>query len=109
MSPAKIFLKNHLATAGSIITHIHRFFQDMPTSGSFREPLGFAVIGEEAGVATGVWLPGAWPYGPETWGDSEIIPWICRVTENFVWHHDNNLHLVPTGENCSRGPYSRRL
>ncbi len=44
MSPTKTFLKNYLPTARSVITQPRRFFQDMPVSGGFKEPMGFAVL-----------------------------------------------------------------
>ncbi len=44
MSPAKTFLKNYLPTARKVITQPRRFYQDMPVSGGFMEPLGFAVL-----------------------------------------------------------------
>jgi len=44
MSPTKTFLKTYLPTACSVITQLRRFFQDMPVSGGFMEPMGFAVL-----------------------------------------------------------------
>ena len=44
MSSTKSFLKNYLPTARSVITQPRRFFQDMPVSGGFKEPMGFAVL-----------------------------------------------------------------
>jgi hypothetical protein len=44
MSPTKTFLKNYLPTARSVITQPRRFYRDMPVSGGFMEPMGFAVL-----------------------------------------------------------------
>lgn len=44
MSTAKTFLKNYLSTAYSVITQPHQFFRNLPTSGSLKEPLSFAVL-----------------------------------------------------------------
>lgn len=44
MSATKPFLKTYPATALDIITHPRRFYRDMPTSGSLKEPLGFALL-----------------------------------------------------------------
>ncbi|MCG7848870.1 MAG: hypothetical protein MIO93_06785 [ANME-2 cluster archaeon] len=44
MSLTKSFLKNYLTTARSVITHPRKFYQDMPVSGSLKEPLNFAFM-----------------------------------------------------------------
>lgn len=44
MSLSKPFLKNYLSAVYNVITQPRRFYQDMPVSGGFIEPLVFAVL-----------------------------------------------------------------
>lgn len=44
MSSTTTFLKNYIPTARSIITQPRKFYQNMPISGDFAEPLAFAIL-----------------------------------------------------------------
>ncbi|MCL7476350.1 MAG: YIP1 family protein, partial [ANME-2 cluster archaeon] len=44
MPSTRTFLKNHFATVRSVITQPRKFYRDMPTSGSLKEPLNFAIL-----------------------------------------------------------------